>query len=52
MDEGLKLNSSIYCDELVSIPKKSLTNYVGTLSEEKIEQLNRTLAIALAIEDL
>ncbi|MCH8294809.1 type II toxin-antitoxin system PemK/MazF family toxin, partial [Candidatus Poribacteria bacterium] len=32
IDEGLKHDSSIHCDELISIPKSSLTNYVGRLS--------------------
>lgn len=49
-EEGLKHSSSIYCDELVSIPKNALTNYIGTLSGEKLFQVNRALATALAIE--
>jgi mRNA interferase MazF len=49
--EGLKHDSCIYCDELISIPKSSLTNYIGTLSYEKIEELNHTLKVALEIED-
>ena len=47
--EGLKHDSSIHCDELVSLPKSALTNYVGTLSPEKIEVLNEALRIALDI---
>jgi mRNA interferase MazF len=47
IDEGLKHESSIHCDELVSLPKSALTNYVGTLSGEKIEAVNRALCIAL-----
>ena len=50
IEEGLKHDSSIYCDELVSIPKSALTNYIGNLSEEKVLHLNRALAIALDIE--
>ena len=49
-DEGLKHKSSIYCDGLVSIPKKNLSHYVGTLSEDKILELDRALARALALE--
>ena len=49
--EGLKHNSCIYCDELISIPKSSLTNYIGTLSYEKIGELNKALKIALEIEE-
>jgi mRNA interferase MazF len=49
-EEGLKHNSCIYCDEIISIPKSSLSDYVGTLSDIKLEAMNRSLAIALAIE--
>ena len=51
IDEGLKHNSCIYCDELISIPKIMLTDYIGTLSEEKLEELNQSLKIALEVED-
>ena len=50
IDEGLKHDSSIYCDALVSIPKESLSNFIGTLSEEKFSQLDRALSIAVSIE--
>ena len=49
IEEGLKHLSSIYCDELLSIPKNALTHYVGTLSREKIAELDHALVIALAI---
>lgn len=49
--EGLKHESSIHCDELMSLPKSLLTDYVGTLSEEKIQEMNSALTIALYLED-
>lgn len=49
-EEGLKHNSCIYCDEIISIPKSSLSDYVGSLPDNKIEELNRALAIALELE--
>jgi mRNA interferase MazF len=49
VDEGLKHDSSIYCDELVSLPKRSLTDFIGTLSESKLALLNRSLAIAVGL---
>jgi mRNA interferase MazF len=49
--EGLKHDSSIHCDELVSLPKSALTNYVGTLRSSKIEALNQALRIALDIPE-
>lgn len=50
-DEGLKHDSSIHCDELVSLPKSVLTNFIGTLPQNKIEELNRALSIALDIAE-
>ena len=50
LNEGLKHESCIRCDELVSIRKSDLTNYIGSLSEEKITELNKALRIALDIE--
>jgi mRNA interferase MazF len=52
VNEGLKHNSSNHCDELVSLPKSVLTNFRGSLSPQKIEDLNRALSIALDIQDL
>ena len=33
--EGLKHDSSIHCDELLSLHKSMLTNYIGALSPAK-----------------
>ena len=49
IDEGLKHDSAIHCDELVSLPKTLLTDYVGHLSPEVIEHLNHALAVALGL---
>jgi mRNA interferase MazF len=51
IDEGLKHDSSIHCDELISIPKAMLTNYVGKLSSVKIYQLEESLKIALQLNN-
>ena len=50
-EEGLKHDSSIHCDELVSLPKSMLTNYIGTLPLQKIQALDQALRIALDIAD-
>ena len=50
IEEGLKHDSSIHCDELVSLPKSVLTDYVGELGPTKIRELSRALRIALAVE--
>ena len=48
IDDGLKHDSAIYCDDLVSIHKSVLTNYIGTLSDAKIKKINAALRIALS----
>ncbi|MCC6329327.1 MAG: type II toxin-antitoxin system PemK/MazF family toxin [Acidobacteria bacterium] len=48
--EGLKHDSCIRCDELVSIDRSDLTHYIGSLSPRKIQELNRALKVALDIE--
>ncbi len=50
-DEGLKHESSIHCDELVSLEKARLTNFVGTVQPAKLEALKRALRVALDILD-
>ncbi|MGB5889950.1 MAG: type II toxin-antitoxin system PemK/MazF family toxin [Thermoanaerobaculia bacterium] len=47
VDEGLKHDSGVHCDELVSIPKSSLTHFVGRLSASKLDELDAALAIAI-----
>ena len=51
IDEGLKHESAIHCDELISIRKVMLTDYVGKLSEKKIQELNEALKLALELEN-
>ena len=50
INEGLKHESSIRCDELTSLPKAALTNFIGSLSPQKIQELNQALKIALEID--
>lgn len=49
IDEGLKHESGIHCEELISLPKSMLTNYVGKLPLEKLHLLKRALKIALQL---
>jgi mRNA interferase MazF len=49
IEEGLKHDSSVHCDELVSIPKTFLTDYVGSLSEERLAELDNALRVALGL---
>lgn len=50
ISEGLRHESSIHCDELVSIQKSLLTRYAGSLPAGRIEELDRALAIALDLD--
>ena len=50
VEEGLKQDSSIHCDELVSLPKAILTNYLGRLQAGRIEELNSALLTALELQ--
>lgn len=50
IDDGLKHSSSIHCDELVSLPKSMLTDYISELSIVKLAELNNALKVALSIE--
>lgn len=51
IDEGLKHESCIHCDELISLPKSLLTNYIGNLPPKKLRLLEKTLKIALQLND-
>ena len=49
--QGLKHESSVHCDELMSLPKSVLTHYVGRLDAEQLEELDQALRIALEVEE-
>jgi mRNA interferase MazF len=46
-DEGLKHDSWIVCDNLVSLRKADLTHFLGSLSRSKLAELNQALKMAL-----
>lgn len=48
-ENGLKHESSILCDALVSVPKSGLTDYLATLPVEKLAELDEALRVALAL---
>lgn len=50
IDEGMKHDSWILCDNLVSIRKAELTRFVGSLSTTKFAEIDRALKIALALK--
>jgi mRNA interferase MazF len=49
-DEGLRHESSVHCDELVSLPKSLLTRCVGSLAPARIPELDRALVAALGVD--
>jgi mRNA interferase MazF len=50
IDEGLKHESWILCDNLVSLRRVQLTRFVGSLARSKVEELDQALKRALALE--
>jgi mRNA interferase MazF len=51
VEEGLAHESSLHCDEVVSLAKGVLADYVGTLSPRKVAALNSALRVALDLPD-
>jgi mRNA interferase MazF len=49
-NEGLKHESWVVCDNLRSLRKTDLTQFVGTLSWSKLAELDQALRIALALD--
>jgi len=47
-EDGLKHDSSIHCDALVSLPKSVLTDYVASLPSARVRALDQALRVALA----
>lgn len=50
LENGLKKESSVHCDELVNLPKSVFTHYVGSLNGAQIRELDYALAVALALD--
>jgi len=50
VDDGLKHDSSIHCDALISLSKSVLTHYVGHLSAARLSALDQALAVALHLD--
>lgn len=46
-EQGLKHPSWIMCDNLISVRKNDLTNYVAALPPSKVLELDRALKMAL-----
>ncbi|HEY6370403.1 MAG TPA: type II toxin-antitoxin system PemK/MazF family toxin [Candidatus Sulfotelmatobacter sp.] len=49
-NEGMKHESWIKCDNLASVRKSELTQFVGSLSYAKLLELDEGLKIALTLE--
>ena len=48
-EDGLPRDSALRCDFLTLMFKKKLTHFVGTLSSDKLKNLNRALQYALEL---
>ena len=49
-DEGLKHESWIMCDNLISIRKTELRHFIGSLGHKKLAEVSRALAAALDLD--
>jgi len=49
LEDGLKHESSIHCDALVSLTKSVLTDYVASLAPARVRALDQALRVALAL---
>jgi mRNA interferase MazF len=49
VEEGLKADSCIQCDELMSLSKTQLTRFIGALSPSVLTRLDHALRVALAL---
>ena len=48
-EDGLKHESSIHCDALVSLPKSMLTDFVASVAPARMRALDQALRVALAL---
>jgi mRNA interferase MazF len=49
LEEGLKHDSSVHCDALVSVSKSLLTDFVGSLAPQRRRALDLALGVALGL---
>lgn len=49
-EEGMKHQSWIMCDNLASVRKSELTQFVGSLSYARVAELDEALRVALALD--
>jgi mRNA interferase MazF len=47
IDDGMKHESWVHCDDLRSMRKSELTRYVGSIAPEKMRRLDHALSVAL-----
>ena len=47
---GLKHESGVHCDGLMSLEKSRLTDYVGELGVDKLRELDAALTVALGLQ--
>jgi mRNA interferase MazF len=51
VDEGLKHDSAINCDQITRLEKSMLTDYIGALSSAKLKELRTALVVAFDMDD-
>ena len=49
-ESGLKHESTVSCDDLVSLQRGRLTDFIGAVPAARLDDLDRALAIALGLQ--
>ncbi len=50
-EEGLRFQSTANLDNIMTIPKAALQEYISTLSEEKMQQVDAAIHYTLGLEN-
>lgn len=49
VEDGMKRSSAIHCDQLMSVSKERLSDFVATLSRSKMLMVDEALLVALEV---
>lgn len=49
--EGLKHESSVHCDAIASLDRRTLTHFIGTLSGAKLRAVDEALRVAVGLAE-
>jgi mRNA interferase MazF len=50
-ESGLRHLSALHCDNILSLSRATLRDYVGSLPTHKLAEVNQALTVALALDE-